>query len=273
MKKLLVPFLSLFFLFSFAQEEEVHSIYFQFDKYNLKEEQADAVVKFIQKLDTTSVETIEIFGYCDDRGKDAYNYELSTKRANTVKDKLISKGIKSKIIITLEGKGKVLIDDDLEDNIPEARSKNRRVDVVVNYIPVTIEELRIPGVFSTVPKNPVIGDRIYLDKLLFERGSSKLTFKAKKELERVAKILYQHKNIEFEVQGHVCCTPPFHKEAIDRDTKKRALSTNRALSVYTYLGFRKISKKRMTYKGYGNTQPLGKGALLDRRVELVITKI
>jgi len=167
----------------------------------------------------------------------------------------------------------VLIDEDLETNIPEARSKNRRVDVVINYIPVTIEELRIPGVYSTIPENPIVGDRIYLDKLLFERGSSKLTYKAKKELERIAKLLYKYKNIEFEVQGHVCCTPSFHKEAIDRETKKRALSTNRAFSVYKYLGFRKISKKRMTYKGYGNTQPLGKGSLLDRRVELLITKI
>ena len=273
MKKLLIPFLSLISFFSFAQEEEVHSIYFQFDKYNLKEEQADAVVTFVKKIDTTKVASIEIFGYCDDRGKDAYNYELSTKRANTVKDKLVSKGIKSKIIITLEGKGKVLIDDDLETNIPEARSKNRRVDVVVNYIPVTIEDLRIPGVYNTIPKNPIVGDRIYLENLLFERGSSKLTYAAKKELERVAKILYRYKNIEFEIQGHVCCTPSFHKEAIDRETKKRELSTNRVLSVYKYLSFRKISKKRMTYKGYGNTQPLGKGARLDRRVELVITKI
>lgn len=273
MKKLLPFLFSLFFLFSFAQEEEVHSIYFQFDKYNLKDEQADAVVKFIQKIDTLNVETIEIFGYCDDRGKDAYNYELSTKRANTVKEKLVSKGVKSKIIITLEGKGKILIDDDLETNIPEARSKNRRVDVVVNYKPVEIEELKIPGVYSTIPKNPVVGDRIYLDKLLFDRGSSKLTFKAKQELERVAKLLYRYKNIEFEIQGHVCCTPTYHKEAIDRETRKRELSTNRALAVFKYLGFRKISKKRMTYKGYGNTQPLGKGPLLDRRVELVITKI
>jgi hypothetical protein len=29
----------------------------------------------------------------------------------------------------------------------------------------------------------------------------------------------------------------------------------------------------MTFKGYGNTVPLGKGSEYDRRVELVITKI
>ena len=89
-------FFSLLFLFftliSFAQEEEeVHSIFFEFDKYNLKEEQANAVVTFVSKIDTTRIESIQIFGYCDDRGKDAYNYTLSTNRANTVKNKLIDR--------------------------------------------------------------------------------------------------------------------------------------------------------------------------------------
>lgn len=261
------------FTLSFAQEEEVHSIYFEFDKFNLKPEQAEAVVKFVQKLDTTKIETIEIFGYCDDRGKDAYNFKLSTNRANTVKDKLLEKGIKSKIIISIEGKGRVLIDDDLLENIPEVRSKNRRVDVVVNYKPITIEDLKIPGVYANVPKNPVVGDRIYLENLLFDRGSSELNYKAKKELDRIARQLLRYPNLEFEIQGHVCCTPTYHKEAIDRDTRKRELSSNRANRVMKYLTFRRIAKKRMTAKGYGNTQSLGNGSRFDRRVELVITKI
>lgn len=272
MRKILSLFLFIS-IFSYAQEEEVHSIYFEFDKYDLKEAQAEAVVKFVQKLDTSKVETIEIFGYCDDRGKDEYNYKLSTNRANTVKNKLVEKGIKSKIIITIEGKGRILIDEDLEENIPEARSKNRRVDVVVNYKPVVVEELKIPGFYTVFPKDPVVGDRIYLEHLLFDRGSSKLNFKAKKELEKIVKPLLKYRNIQFEIQGHVCCTPSFQREAIDRDTKKRELSTNRAMAVYKYLAFRKIAKNRMTYKGYGNTQPLGKGTQLDRRVEIVITKI
>jgi outer membrane protein OmpA-like peptidoglycan-associated protein len=51
------------------------------------------------------------------------------------------------------------------------------------------------------------------------------------------------------------------------------LSVNRAEAVYKYLIFKKIAKNRMTFKGYGNTVPLKKGAEYDRRVELVITKI
>ena len=263
----------LFSVVSFAQEEEeVHSIFFEFDKYNLKEEQANAVVAFVSKIDTSRIESVQIFGYCDDRGKDAYNYTLSTNRANTVKNKLIERGIKSKIIITLEGKGRIMLDEDMQINVPEARSKNRRVDVVVNFKPIVIEDLKIPGVYSTIKKDRIVGDRIYLDHVLFERGSSQLTYKAKKELDRIALELHKYKNIHFEIQGHVCCTPTFQKEAIDRDTKKRELSVNRAKRVYNYFLMKRISRTRMTFKGYGNTQSLKKGSTLDRRVELLITK-
>ncbi|MQP23938.1 OmpA family protein [Flavobacterium sp. LMO8] len=263
----------LFTVVSFAQEdEEVHSIFFEFDKYSLKDEQADAVVAFVSKIDTTRIESVQIFGYCDDRGKDAYNYTLSTNRANTVKNKLIERGIKSKIIITLEGKGRIMLDEDMQTNVPEARSKNRRVDVVVNFKPIVIEDLKIPGVYSTIKKDRIVGDRIYLDHVLFERGSSQLTYKAKKELDRIALELHKYKNIHFEIQGHVCCTPTFQKEAVDRHTKKRELSINRAKRVYNYFLMKRISRTRMTFKGYGNTQSLKKGSTLDRRVELLITK-
>ena len=101
MRKILLLLIVIVPFLGFSQDEEIHSIYFEFDKYNLKPEQADAVVKFVQKLDTSKVETIEIFGYCDDRGKDEYNYKLSTNRANTVKNKLVEKGIKSKIMTAI----------------------------------------------------------------------------------------------------------------------------------------------------------------------------
>ena len=260
------------FGFSFAQEEEIYSIFFEFDKYNLKDEQAEGVIAFVQKIDTARIESIQIYGYCDDRGKDEYNFVLSTNRATTVKNKLIERGIKSKIIITLEGKGRIMLDEDLQTDIPEARSKNRRVDVVVNYKSITIENLKIPGVYSTIKKDVVPGDRIYLEKVLFERGSSQLTVQAKKELDKVALLLLKFKNIQFEVQGHVCCTPTYHREAIDRETKKRELSVNRAKRVFNYLFKKGISNSRMTYRGYGNTQSLKQGSALDRRVELLILK-
>ncbi len=260
------------FELGFAQEEEIYSIFFEFDKFNLKDDQTEGVLSFVQKIDTSRIESIQIYGYCDDRGKDEYNFVLSTNRATTVKNKLIERGIRSKIIITLEGKGRIMLDEDLQTDIPEARSKNRRVDVVVNYKSITIENLKIPGVYSTIRKDAVKGDRIYLEKVLFERGSSQLTVQAKKELDKIALQLLKFKNIHFEIQGHVCCTPTYHREAVDRETKKRELSVNRAKRVYNYLFKKGISDARMTYRGYGNTQSLKQGGALDRRVELLILK-
>ena len=267
-----LKYIPLFFIgLSFAQEEAVHSVYFEFDKYSLDDKQGKEVVNFITSSDSTRIESVQIFGYTDDIGKDAYNFKLSTNRANTIREKLVENGIKNKIIVTIEGKGRILIDDDIVENLPEKRSKNRRVDVVLNL--KELPQLVMPGFYNMIKKNHVVGDHIYLENILFDKGSSKLTMKAKKELDKVALLLVRYKNIEFEVQGHVCCTPPYQKEAIDKDTKKRQLSVNRAESVYKYLAFRRVTKNRMKFKGYGNTVPLGKDPQYDRRVELVITKI
>ena len=263
--------LFLFVSFVHAQEEAVHSVYFEFDKFDLQAKQGEDLIAFIKTIDSTRIESIEIFGYTDDIGKDAYNFKLSTKRASMIQEKAIEGGIKNRIIVTIEGKGRILIDDDIVENLPEKRSKNRRVDVVINLKP--LPKIIIPGYFNSIQKNHVVGDHIYLDNILFDRGSSKLDFKSKTALDKIAKLLLKYKNLQFEVQGHICCTPQYQKEAIDRETRKRELSTNRAQAVYKYLSFKKIMKNRMTFKGYGNTVPLGKGTEYDRRVELVITKI
>lgn len=257
--------------FLHAQEEAVHSVYFEFDKFSLDDKQGKEVVDFIKNTDSTRIESIQIYGYTDDIGKDAYNFKLSTNRANTIQSKLLENGIKNKIIVTIEGKGRILIDDDIVENLPEKRSKNRRVDVVLNL--KELPKLELPGFYNMIQKNHVIGDHIYLENILFDKGSSHLTSKAKTELDKVALLCLRYKNLQFEIQGHVCCTPPNQKEAIDKDTKKRQLSINRAQSVYKYLAFRRVPKNRMTFKGYGNTVPLGKEPEYDRRVELVITKI
>ena len=143
-------FLLLFLSFSepiMAQEEIIHSVYFDFDKFKLDEKQANETVSFIKNIDSTRIESIQIFGYCDDRGKESYNFKLSNNRASVIQKKLVANGIKNKIIVTIEGKGRVMIDDDIIENLPEVRSKNRRVDVVINMKP--LPKIEIPGMFNT----------------------------------------------------------------------------------------------------------------------------
>ena len=156
--------ISLFFLcFSsvMAQDDVVKSVYFEFDKYILEEKQALEVLDFIKNIDSTRMASVQIFGYSDDRGKEAYNFKLSINRANTIKNKLLFNGIKNKIIVTIEGKDRVMIDDDMIANLPEVRSKNRRVDVLVNLEP--LPAIEIPGVYKNIQPKHIVGDRIYLE--------------------------------------------------------------------------------------------------------------
>jgi t-SNARE complex subunit (syntaxin) len=73
----------------FAQEEMVQSIYFDTNKSDVDLKQTTQMVDFIKKIDSTRIESIQIFGYCDDVGKDDYNRKLSTERANKLKNKLV----------------------------------------------------------------------------------------------------------------------------------------------------------------------------------------
>jgi outer membrane protein OmpA-like peptidoglycan-associated protein len=166
-------------------------------------------------------------------------------------------------IFICEGRGSVILDRDTVKNLVETRDKNRRVDLI--FVKNKIH--------TFFPENPKVGDLILLDQVSFEMGSSILSLKAKKELDRNIVLLVKHKTLRFEIKGHVCCTSSKYSDAIDKETQDRNLSINRAKNVFAYLRSKGISPYRMSYKGYGNRFPLGKGDALDRRVELLITKI
>ncbi|UWY29212.1 OmpA family protein [Flavobacterium sp. TR2] len=259
-------------LFSFytvtAQQKPVETIYFEFDRYDLTDKQITVVSNFIKNIDTAKVESIQIYGYCDDRGNDEYNFKLSNNRANTIQNLLINKGFRESKIVILEGKGRVVVKADTVENLYETRLRNRRVDLIV-----VKKNSFGKGVRTSFKDNLKVGDKVYLESILFEIGSAKLTSNSKKELDKIAITLQNHRNLSFEIRGHVCCTPEIYSDGIDKDTKERRLSWNRAKTVFYYLMSKKISKSRMTYIGCGNRYPLGKGDNYDRRVEFLITKI
>ncbi len=77
---------------------------------------------------------VTIIGHTDSKGKEAYNQELSLRRAESTKAWLLDKG-GAKATYQVEGKGESqpVADNtkpDGSDN-PEGRAKNRRVDIIV----------------------------------------------------------------------------------------------------------------------------------------------
>jgi OmpA-OmpF porin, OOP family len=98
---------------------------FDFDKATLRPEGKAKMDDLVSKLAGVSLEVIIAVGYTDRLGGDAYNQTLSQKRAQAVKDYLVSKGIEPNRVYT-EGKGKANPVKQCPDPSAKGEVKNRK---------------------------------------------------------------------------------------------------------------------------------------------------
>jgi outer membrane protein OmpA-like peptidoglycan-associated protein len=105
-------------------------LFFENDSAELKTSsfvQLDYLVVILNRYNTTY---LQIGGHTDNVGGDIYNINLSLKRAQSVKNYLISKGIIETRLIPLGfGDGKPIADN----GTASGRSKNRRVELKTSY--------------------------------------------------------------------------------------------------------------------------------------------
>ena len=83
-------------------EATINPVYFGFDKSNITSESARELDKLVKILKKNTVLKVEVAAYTDSRGSNAYNLQLSNRRAKSTIDYLVSKGIKRS---RLKGKG------------------------------------------------------------------------------------------------------------------------------------------------------------------------
>jgi outer membrane protein OmpA-like peptidoglycan-associated protein len=103
-------------------------LYFKANGTELTPESLAMIPDIAADAERRPVLEIEILGHTDTVGKPATNARLSAKRAEAVRDLLVSKGFKAEVITT-RGFGEGLLLVKTPDNTPEA--KNRRVEVIV----------------------------------------------------------------------------------------------------------------------------------------------
>ena len=104
----------------------LNDIYFDFDKWDLKPRSIKVLDSLlIPFLSTYPNAIIEVSAHTDSFGSDFYNYDLSRKRALSVKEYLITKGVNINRLLSI-GYGE---DKPIDTNETEAgRAKNRRVE-------------------------------------------------------------------------------------------------------------------------------------------------
>jgi len=106
-------------------KELMQIIYFDFDKFNLSEVSKNKIKKFLNNYGGIINEYL-IVGHTDTKGTNKYNLLLSIKRAEVVKEILISNGINQNSIKIL-GKGEEFLAVNTPDNTKQPA--NRRVEI------------------------------------------------------------------------------------------------------------------------------------------------
>lgn len=104
-------------------------VLFDFNKYEVKNKVKGSLNTLAKALEENPDIRIKIDGYTDFIGSEGYNLELSVKRAKSIKNYLVDRGVKSSNI-SIEGYGK---QNPIANNATAAgRAKNRRVEFIIS---------------------------------------------------------------------------------------------------------------------------------------------
>ncbi|CAN5912119.1 OmpA family protein [soil metagenome] len=104
------------------------SVLFASDKALLLPAARERLGQVSAALLETKERRLTVEGYTDSQGKDAYNIDLSQRRADAVRTYLVSNGYPADLI-TAHGSGKAMPIAD--NNTAEGRANNRRVEIII----------------------------------------------------------------------------------------------------------------------------------------------
>jgi OOP family OmpA-OmpF porin len=196
----------------------------------------DEVAAILQANPTIKV---EVGGHSDSTGAAAYNQKLSLRRADSVKNYLVAKGVSADQLVA-KGYGE---SQPVASNLTvEGRKENRRIE------------------FKVISrKGMVIGG------INFKSGSATLDPASYGVLDGIVKIVMETApNVVVEIGGHT--------DSSGDAAKNMELSLKRAQSVKKYLVDKGVPDSRLICKGYGESRPLTsnktpEGRAQNRRIE------
>lgn len=103
-------------------------VYFDFDSYNLRADARDTLKANWEWLKGNPAAQIQIEGHCDERGTTDYNLALGSKRAQSVKDYLVTLGVSADRLSTISYGEEIPA---CTEHSEECWQKNRRARFVV----------------------------------------------------------------------------------------------------------------------------------------------
>jgi len=168
------------------------------------------------------------------------------------------------------GNGEFLVSLTANKNYALNVSKNGYLFYSENFSLKEIADLSKPFQLD-IPLQPIdVGMIGELKNIFFETGQFNLKEESKAELQKLVDFLTLNKTLKIELSGHT--------DNVGDKKMNLALSQNRAKAVYDYLIGKGIAAERLTYAGYGDTQPkvsndTPENRAKNRRTEFKVTAI
>lgn len=234
-------------LFLYAQEIEI--FYFNFAKEVLNTTSSKKLQDWMDSNKNNEIFKIE--GFCDTVDTNIYNKKLASIRIENIVKILLSNDM-----VISKNLEKVIFGEDFEQDSIQANNRK-----VILYYNVTDNGLK------NIISKSMVGDKLALKQLNFYNFSDKVLPKSIPVLSELLQIMLDNPTLKIQIQGHICCI----QEGL------YTTSTDRAKTVYRFLLDNGIDENRLSFKGFGSTQPIyplpeknEEQRVANRRVEILI---
>ncbi len=275
--------------------QEQLTVYFDSNKFELSSLENTKLNSWISENKENKI--LAIHGFTDEDGTNGFNDTLAQKRVN-----FIFNSVKNQIKIREDFKTR-----SFGESFTQSKNKAENRRVIIYYIlkKDLFREDEILGIKKEIVEKLPKPEIVYPEKLVFENpNGTKSEFKldrtfmkkvgeaktgeklqienlnfiintfavvneSRGKLYELLLVLQKNPGLKIEIQGHLCCMP------VDRTD----LSTQRAKAIYNFLVKQEVSKERLSYKGFGSSQPIytlpekdEKERAANRRVEILIVE-
>lgn len=294
MKKLLFLLFCLVLNASSFFAQENFSVFFDSNKAELNKTQTQSLEQWITSNTTGKI--LAIHGFTDEDGTSGYNDTLAQKRVASIYN-LVKNRIKIRDDFKTRSFGEnfvqsankaqnrkvtiyYLLEKDLprEDEILGIKPKEPVSELreVIHYPEQmqftnpdgSVHEYKLDVAFMKKLGEAQTGEKLKIDNLNFVINTYIVVPESRAKMYELLLVLQKNPNMKVQIQGHLCCMP------VDRND----LSTQRAKAIKNFLVGQGINPERLTYKGFGSSQPIypipekdETQRAANRRVEIEIT--
>ncbi|WP_333601059.1 OmpA family protein [Flavobacterium sp.] len=294
MKPIFVFLFVMLFANSFYAQEQF-AVYFDSNKFDLTSKEKTKLNDWIAENKTNKI--VAIHGFTDEDGTTGFNDTLAQKRVdcifNTIKNQIKiredfktrsfgesfnqskNKAENRKVLIYYILEKDIVREDEILGIKKEAAEEQPKPEVnypeklVFENPNGTTSEFKLDRTFMKKVGEAKKGEKLKIDNLNFIINTFAVVPESRGKLYELLLVLQRNPQLKIEIQGHLCCMP---NDRLD-------LSTQRAKAIYNFLVANEIYPGRLSYKGFGSTQPIyplpekdEKERAANRRVEILIVE-